>query len=311
VNNYQRLQPLPEKRDVQFKLNLPGGEFIFPAKPVTIPADEFFIWPFNLNLGSVKLVYATAQLICKTQDDGKTFLDGPPQTYFFAETPGVKAEFIFDAKTLASTKSEFNDLKPGRSTAIKLETPNGREIRIVLLSEADSLLLHKDDAGHAVFDQEPMPSTVEVKTELIHSAGAAREIPLSTGKSHIAIAPTDADFTNAAVWKIKLPRNAGLRPGPDSTNMPGRRPALLRIHYLGDVARLTLNGKLIDDNFYAGREFDLGLQRYAPEIFTGDLRLEILPLRKDAPIYLEPKARPDFGTNQTILKLLSAELVEK
>jgi hypothetical protein len=85
---------------------------------------------------------------------------------------------------------------------------------------------------------------------------------------------------------------------------------LLRIHYTGDVARLTLNGKLLDDDFFTGRAFELGLKRYAPEILTGDLRLEILPLRKDAPIYLEPKDRPDFGTNDTLLKLQSVEVVE-
>ena len=70
VNNYQRLQPLPAKTNVQFKLNLPGGELVFPRKPVTIPADEFFFWPFNLDLGGAKLIYATAQPVCKT-DDGK------------------------------------------------------------------------------------------------------------------------------------------------------------------------------------------------------------------------------------------------
>ena len=95
----------------------------------------------------------------------------------------------------------------------------------------------------------------------------------------------------------------------NATNLPSWCSALLRIRYVGDVARLTLNGKLIADNFYAGREFDLGLQRYAPEIFTGDLRLEILPLRKDAPIFIEPKNRPDFGTNETVLNLQSVELV--
>jgi hypothetical protein len=121
---------------------------------------------------------------------------------------------------------------------------------------------------------------------------------LSSGKSHIAIAPNDSDFTNAAIWKITLPTKLDLSLHP-----------ILRIHYLGDVARLTLNGRLIEDNFYAGRTFDLGLNRYAPEILTGDLRLEILPLRKDAPIFLEPKAKPDFGTNESLLKLQSVEII--
>jgi hypothetical protein len=77
------------------------------------------------------------------------------------------------------------------------------------------------------------------------------------------------------------------------------------------VARLTLNGRLLDDNFYSGREFDLGLNRYAPEILTGDLRLEILPLRKDAPIFFEPKDRPDFGSRESIATVQDAEIISR
>jgi hypothetical protein len=292
VNNYQRLQPLPAKPDVQFKLNLPGGEFVFPQKPVTIPADEFLFWPFNLDLGGVKLIYATAQPICKT-DDGKV------KTFFFAETPGVKAEFIFDHKNLATADAKFENVKSGRKPAIQLQTDSGKKIQIVLLNEADSLALQKVD-GKIVFENPPKNSSENVKTEFLKSAGLAREIPWSMGKSHIAIAPTDADFTNAAVWKIILPAKMDLKTNP-----------LLRIHYVGDVARLMLNGKLIDDNFYAGRTFDLGLKRYAPEILTGDLRLEILPLRKDAPIYIESKNRPDFGRSDSLAELQSAEIVNE
>jgi hypothetical protein len=100
--------------------------------------------------------------------------------------------------------------------------------------------------------------------------------------------------------KIKLPANLDLNLNP-----------ILRIHYVGDAARLTLNGRLIEDNFYAGRTFDLGLNRYAPEILTGDLRLEILPLRKDAPIFFEPKDKPDFGGQDSLVKLQSAEIINR
>jgi beta-galactosidase len=297
VNNYQRLQPLPAKKDVQFKLNLPSGEFVFPREPMTIPADGFFFWPFNLDLGGVKLIYATAQPICKIDD-------GNVRTIFFAETPGVEAEFVFDPQTVvgrASSRAVFYKVKPSHDTAIKLKTKSGGEIRIVLLNEADSLALRKDDAGRrAVFEKKQKPSTLRVETEMLQPAGAVREIPLSKGKSPVALAPTDSDFTNAAIWKIKLPANLDLNLNP-----------ILRISYIGDVARLTLNGKLLDDNFYAGREFDLGLNRYASEILNGDLRLEILPLHKDAPIFLEPKAKPDFGTNETLVKLESVEIVNR
>jgi hypothetical protein len=290
VNNYERLRPLPAQADVQFKLNLPGGELIFPKKPVTIPSGEFFFWPFNLDLEGAKLIYATAQPVCH---DGDTF--------YFAETPGVGAEFVFDTNTLAgraSSRAVYESVKPSRKPAIKLETKSGHAIQIVVLSEADSLALQSTD-GKIAFKKPQKISTSKVETSSIQPAGPAREIPL-VGKSHLAAVPTDADFTNAAMWKIELPKKIDFNSSP-----------LLRIHYIGDVARLTLNGKLLDDDFYNGRDFEIGLKRYAPDILTGDLRLEVLPLRKDAPIFFEPRYQPDFGTNQTVLKLLSAELVHR
>jgi beta-galactosidase len=289
VNNYQRLQPMPPKTEVQFKLDLPPGELLFPHKPVTIPADAFFFCPFNLNLNGVKMKYATAQPVCRTGD-----------TFYFAEIPGIKSVFVFDPGSLAgqSSPQAFFSVKPGRKPVIKLKTKFGEAIQLVLLNEKDSLALQKTIDGKGVFfETAPKNSTVKVKTELIRPAGPAREIPLSD-KSHLAIAPADADFTNAALWQIKLPAKMDLKSNP-----------LLRIRYVGDVARLTLNGRLIADNFYAGRTFDLGLGRYAPEVFKGDLRLEILPLRRDAPIYIEPKDRPDFGKSDSLAKVQAVEIV--
>jgi hypothetical protein len=291
VNNYERLRSLPERKNVQFKLNLPDGQLVFPREPVTIPADAFFFWPFNLDLDGAKLIYATTQPICKTEDGGAW-------TFFFVETPGVKAQFVFDAKTLASKKSEFKNLKPSREPAIELQTKSGHKIQVVLLNEADSLALKRTN-DQVAFETPPKVSVTKIKTKLIQPAGSPREIPLSTGKSHIALAPTEADWTNAAVWEITLPKGLDLKLNP-----------LLRIHYLGDVARVTLNGKLLDDNFYCGREFDLGLSRYVPEILTGDLRLEILPLPKDSPLFFEPKDRPDFEKMTSVARLQAAELVE-
>jgi hypothetical protein len=362
VNNYQRLQPLPPKENVQFQLNLPGGPFVFPNQPVTIPADEFFFWPFNLDLNGGKLIYATAQPVCRGDDHGHA-------VYFFAETPGVPAEFVFDAtstiQVFAGTMSRANGqiqvahVRPGRAVAIRLN----QKTEIVLLSEADSLALWQapwrgerriflteanlvSDGGEliklyaeyprkltvdllaagdavafgakpgeglgpdvsngeadGVFRQfkpseTPEPIAASVSFELIHPAGPARQIPLSAGKSHLPLAPTDSDFTNAAVWKITLP------PGLDLSGNPR-----LRIHYAGDVARLVLNGQLLDDQFYNGRSFEVGLKRYAPAILSGDLRLEVLPLRQDAPIYLPDEAKPRFGPDGAIATVRQIEIV--
>ncbi|HEU5395697.1 MAG TPA: beta-galactosidase, partial [Verrucomicrobiae bacterium] len=292
VNNYQRLQPMPARTNVQFALDLAGEKLVVPKTPVTVPSDEFFFWPFNLDLGGARLIYATAQPVCWT-DDGKV------QTYYFAATPGVLSEFSFDPQTLKSSRSEFKNIKPGRMPALTVEAKAGGEIQVVVLSDADSLALEKADAGRGVvFAQPPKLKIIAVKTKSVHPAGPARQIPISTGKWHIAVGPTDAEFTNAAVWQIELPKDLDLSKDP-----------LLRIHYAGDVARVTLDGKLIDDDFYSGRDFEIGLKRYAPAILHGDLRLEILPLPKGAPIYLEPRARPNFGNADDIAQLNSVELV--
>jgi beta-galactosidase len=352
VNNYQRLQPMPPQKNVQFKLNLPGGEFVFPSKPVTIPADSFFIWPFNLDLGGVKLVYATAQPVCRIDNGGV-------HTFFFAEIPGMPAEFAFGPTNVVMTwlgkishpngLTVVSGLKPDRhGYAVRASyTLATNEIwEIVLLNEADSLALWKAGAGGgekvfltraglsadegkikltsdapADFGLEiypktnrttiradgifkgvdlPKPKAVSMKAGIkpVKSAGPPREIPLSTGKSHIALAPAESDFTNAAVWKITLPAGLDLKLDP-----------ILRIHYVGDIARVTLNGKLIDDNFYNGKTFDLGLKRY--RILDGDLRLEILPLRKDAPIYLADEAKPDFGKAASIATVNKLEIISR
>jgi len=292
VNNYQRLQPLPAKPEVQFQLHLSGGDLVFPNAPATIPADEFFFWPFNLELGGARLIYATAQPVCQIKGDQTL-------TVYFVETPGVNAEFNFDPQTLAAggaTPAGFSGIKPGRDAAVTIKSKSGVEVRVVLLSEADSLALRKTPDGNGVFfESAPATNTLAANLIPLQPAGPAREFAPDGSKP---VAPTDAEFTNAAVWRVTLPAGLDLRANP-----------LLRIHYVGDVGRLTLNGRLIEDNFYSGRTFDLGLKRYGPEILTGELELQVLPLRRDAPIYLTDEARAALGTAVSRAEVRSAEVV--
>ncbi len=358
VNNYQRLQELPPKTNVQFTVNLPSGPLTFPAEPVTIPSDACFFWPFNLDLGKgVRLAWATAQPLTAIDD-------GDVRTVFFAQTKNVPAQFAFDSnaglKTLSGHATSSNgqaivrDVEPGVGAAVQITGVNGT-LQIVLLSDAQSLAFWKGnwrgrdrvfltDAG-LVCDGDDLrltstnravlniavypapaaitlngeklrgktegaferftphtPATVAFKAALkeVQPAGPPREIPPGRIRQPVAAAPEDADFSKAAIWRIKLPANVDLGTDP-----------LLRLHYIGDVARVTLNGKLLTDDFYNGNVFEVGLRRYAPEILTGDLRVEILPLRKDAPVSLAKAARPEFGDKQSVVSLNRVELVPR
>jgi hypothetical protein len=358
VNNYQRLQALPPKTNVQFIINLPAGSVTFPQQPVSIPSVACFYWPFNLDLGQgVRLAWATAQPLTAIDD-------GDVRTVFFAETKSVSPQFAFSSSSglkvmsghamSSNGQAVVRDIKPGTGAAMQIKGANGT-LQIVLLNDAQSLAFWKQnwqgrnrvfltraglvcdggdlrltstnraDLNVAVY---PAPTTITLNGKKLHGkaegvferftppvpalvtfddaleevqpAGPPRDIPLGKIAQPVAAAPDDADFKQAAIWRIKLPANLDLNTDP-----------ILRLYYVGDVARVTLNGKLLTDDFYNGKVFEVGLRRYAPEILTGELRVEILPLRKDAPIYLAKEAQPDFGDKKSVVLLKHVEIVAR
>lgn len=350
VNNYERGQTLPPKKDVQFQINLPSGGLTFPQTPVTIPSNACLIWPFNLELGhGIRLRWATAQPLTGIDD-------GNVRTVIFAETKGVPARFAFEAPGSAGVSpARLYNFNPSRNIATRFHASDGAIVQIVLLSDEDSLALWKgnfqgrdrlflskaglvldgdnlrltstnsDDLQVAIYpppdsitqNSKPLassrdglyqlfkpsrPTAVKFKAAVkqVWAAGPPREIPLGKIKQPVAAAPLDCDFDKAAVWRISLPQNFD----------PATDP-ILRLQYVGDVARIVLNGRLITDDFYNGNAFDFGLRRPAAELSGGDLEVEILPLRKDAPIYTAAKARPDFGSSNSLVALERVEIVPR
>ena len=298
VNNYQRLQPMPEHRQVRFEVRLPNGmRATFPESPVTIPADAFFFWPFHWDLNGIRLLHATAQPLLK-EEDGEGGL-----TVVFAETPRVTAEFVFDPATLKNPSETEKPvvIKPDISQPIELIGADGRVLRIVLLSEKDSLSLkRKTKTSKLEFEEFPRMRSTPITLELVENTGTPRDWRSSNPEFQLPVAPADWDFQEASVWRLRLPEGLDMKGNP-----------ILRIHYQGDVARLLLNGRLINDNFYNGEVFEIGLRRFAPEILTGELTLQILPLQEAMPVYFEPGAKPRFNAEGLALKIERVEVVER
>jgi len=113
--------------------------------------------------------------------------------------------------------------------------------------------------------------------------------PVSWRKA-VAVAPNDADFEHAAKWTIAIP----------PSDWAGAHELFLDVKYAGDVARLTSGGKLLVDNFYNGKSFEIGLSRFHEAIDKTGLELQILPMRKDAPIFLEDEFRMPHGDGQVV-----------
>lgn len=237
VNNYERLQPISAKKNVQFHV----GNTTFPQRPITIPAATSCIFTYGID----GLRYATAQPLARR--NGKIYLQ---------QIPGIPTEICLKNGKVMRNVKPHGTAKPVVGN-------------IYLLSADDARYLFHE--GEAKGDILLSASIEKVKD----AASAPRQI--SIGVQKVAEAPTDADFENAAVYRIKVPAEA-----------VGKFHRLLRIDYRGDVARLYADGKLIADNFYNGRPFLYGLWRL-PE-GCSELELRILPLQKDMPVYFPREA---------------------
>jgi hypothetical protein len=111
----------------------------------------------------------------------------------------------------------------------------------------------------------------------------------------VATLPDDSTFTKAGIWRVELPMG-----------MPsGLSDVFLDINYTGDVGRLYDGTHLLGDNFFNGTTWEVGLKRFAPDVFSNGVDLLILPLRKDAPIYIPRSSWPDFKETTQIAQVNS------
>jgi hypothetical protein len=82
------------------------------------------------------------------------------------------------------------------------------------------------------------------------------------------------------------------------------------VRYTGDVIRAYLGEKLVADDFYHARPFEIGLRRHGPAIYKDTLMLKILPLRQDAPVYITDRSKLKFDDNHVALGLEGVDIIE-
>jgi hypothetical protein len=115
----------------------------------------------------------------------------------------------------------------------------------------------------------------------------------------VAKAPPEEAFSHAAKWSFTLP--------PGITH--DLSELFLEVSYQGDVARFSAGGKLLDDNFYNGHPWLVGLSRFIRPQSASTFELSILPLRKDAPVYFELSSPVSFPPTGQIDRLNKLTLV--
>lgn len=138
-----------------------------------------------------------------------------------------------------------------------------------------------DDGVFRRYDMQLPSRTISVQWEQRRAAGPSA--PVRMGKE-VAMAPAETAFELAGVWRIQLPKDP----------LAGVADVFLHIEYVGDVGRIYAGGRLLTDDFYRGAPWEIGLKRLGKDALAQELELKILPLRRDAPVYIQQDLRPVF-----------------
>ena len=401
VNNHVRGYAMPARPDFQVTIKLPDNKSVtLPSKPVTLPADAYFVWPFNMDLSGLHLRFATAQPLAILGTKAAP-------VYAFFSQPGIPAEFVIDdagvtldPKSIARRPIElahnngnfvlrqtraddqaFEGFQPvfklrnRKTVTIMLITPNDAEHSWKVSSKAGALLLWTphdayidgdlailqhfgdlpqqgilppsnftwnqrpagighfvplDNAGHVnvktvgiaamakdLAENSEPPGVVQIPVTQVRAPGQPAPLPdgfkPSSRPRVVAAAPHEADWSRAGVWSITLPKSVTAATEWHNTTLHGTTWGqvhyFLRIHYTGDVARLSAKDHLLTDDFYSGRPWLVGLTRFAPQLAqsNGKLTLSIYPLRPNPPIFFEPGLEPKPDTPPA--SVTSVELV--
>jgi len=236
VNNYQRNAKMADIKGVVFEVD----DIQYPS--IDVNSGVNFILPFNLKMGKTTLKLSTAQLLAKAKD-----------TYFFAEIPGIKAQYQFSDGTVFAA-DEKNRI---------IETD---DIKIVTLSYEQAKKTRKL-SGHIYIGENCDIYEADSEIKAVQ-AGKANYLRWDANENkfvgyQISSEPDDAEcvLTDCAeAFEIKYSEE--LQYGyPDSPVMPPRKIKWKKISVFGnkgfieinepcDVEQIYADGKLIADRMY-------------------------------------------------------------
>jgi hypothetical protein len=333
-NNYQRYLDMPNRKNVQFAIALADRELVFPAEPITIPSNSLGIFPLNMPLADANLVYASAQPLMSWRDKDVTRLVMVCLSGIKAQlcVAGVKEPVIRSGKVRRQDESWL--VAPQGTGTLQLTTQSDAKVEILMISEQDSLnAWNIQIAGQrhlAVCPTELWQSGDYLKlrsrqagsvqlqiypaTEHVLMYEGKRIVPARQGALSIYSLPTDPlpqvnvssqpttkipesdkdyPFRSAdappKAWRIKI----------GDTDWNAVSDVLVRFEYIGDTARLYLNGLLVADNFWSKTDWEVGLKRWQKELAVPDaeLVLVISPWKRGQKVFVQK--RPEVTEDLT------------
>ncbi|MGD2095528.1 MAG: hypothetical protein PVH77_11025, partial [Phycisphaerales bacterium] len=336
-SNYQRYLDMPDRRNVQFAVTLSGEEIVFPDEPVTIPLKSLGIFPINMSIADATLAYASAQPLMRWQDGDVTrlvmvSLSGiKPQLCI----EGIKKPAAQSCQVHREGEGWF--VIPRDNRILQFTTEAGYKVEILFISEKESLNAWKiqiagrrhlavcpvelwqsgDYLKLRTLRSDPIRLRVYPATEQIFTC-KDKQVKLEieqgisvytlpgnvlpkitvTSKPVDKIPPPDKDYPFKPAGPV---RACSIQVGEISWDSVS--DVLVRFKYIGDTARLYLNGSLVADNFWCKPNWEIGLKRWRKELAEPDTEfiLVISPWKKGQEVFVQERPEVTEGLTAELL----------
>ncbi|MBC9717696.1 beta-galactosidase [Streptomyces sp. TRM66268-LWL] len=222
VNNHQPHEALPDHQGTRFEVSFSqAGPLSLPSTPVTVPAGAYFCWPLRLDIGGLRLDWATAQPVCTLDDDGRPLL-------MLAATEGIAPELALDAGTVDSVSvlsgdvDEVGDrilvsgLRPGTDALVEVRTADGGRVGLLVLDAATARTAYRGRAWGA--------ERLVLSADSVVFDEAADEVRVHSASGRPSFAVLPAPSVAPAVAGVAAPSSAPTAPTPPAPSSAPTAP---------------------------------------------------------------------------------------
>jgi beta-galactosidase len=308
-------RPLAAQPGVQFTVRFEDAEVTVPTAPIDLPAGVSVAWPLRYVLTpGLELRSATAQLLTRIADDEGDLV-------VFTATDGVPVEIVLGDGAIVDLPAA-----PGPDCFVQLEG-----VRLLVLDEASANRLYKFDfAGRERLVMSDAPVYVDHGDLIVHPEAPQVNIAVLPAPEAFTVEGADlelpADKGSWRTWTLTahatgpVPVSVETRPETGPAPVPKRGGpmnrlsaptdysgatgahievpdfadadrALLRLDWTGDTGRAHIGDEFVSDHFWHGRVWDIDLTPHREAVSGHGVRLELLPWRREAGVWVDPSVR--------------------
>ena len=333
MENFQDHLNMTDRKGISIQIKTKNGDIVIPESgSLDLKRNENLILPFNFDLGGVKLISATAQILTKTgSTENPCFIffvqDGSEALFSISKTNVASITVI--AGRRESDKSRWLVNCPVNSE-MKIRKKSGGEMRILVIEKSlalkswlikvkgeariafsDAILLEGKE-GYEFFKSGQNSFNIRIYPGIVSTpqitGGTLTEV---SEKDHlmsdykIVIPPVKFEIKTEQFGEKKLqlifPQDI-----PKELN-----DLYIKINYHGDTGMAFIDGSLVDDHFYYGQPWIIGLKKFYDLSPSRKMLIYFRPMYKNAAYLVDLKKEeiPDFSGIDSFLKVYGIETI--